>query len=148
MKYIRTKDGRIIDIEAFINKEKENPYYSDYEFEEIKNDDDTCVINWTAIGTKLNTIKEQVYKKCNFGATIDSPFINQADTIEELCDKWIFDNKFGDKNIIRDIVEFTLAEIKEKIKQSFIFNVRLAIWTDKGLIYVAKMNETGELELL
>ena len=39
MKYIRTKDGRIIDIEAFINKEKENPYYSDYEFEEIKNDE-------------------------------------------------------------------------------------------------------------
>jgi hypothetical protein len=23
-----------------------------------------------------------------------------------------------------------------------------AIWTDKGLIYVAKMNEKGELELL
>ena len=23
-----------------------------------------------------------------------------------------------------------------------------AIWTDKGLIYVAKMNEEGELELL
>ena len=27
-------------------------------------------------------------------------------------------------------------------------NVYGAIWTDKGLIYVAKMNDKGELELL
>ena len=147
MKYIRTKDGRIIDIEAFINKEKENPYYSDYEFEEIKNDDDTCVIKWTAIGTELNTIKEQVFKKCNFGATIDSPFIAQADTIEELCDEFVFvDEFFKREHRVAYSLENALARCK--YHDVDITTLRGAIWTDKGLIYVAKMNEKGELELL
>lgn len=30
MKYIRTKDGRIIDVGKFIKGEKENPNYSDF----------------------------------------------------------------------------------------------------------------------
>ena len=147
MRYIRTKDGRIIDIEAFINKEKENPYYSDYEFEEIKNDGDTCVISWTAVGTELNTIKEQVFKKCNFGATIDSPAISQADTIEELIDEYVVDCS----------EDYEYPEYYPKVCAGWLlgdyiqadgFIVYGAIWTERGLKYVAKMNEKGELELL
>ena len=77
----------------------------------------------------------------------------ESDKIEELCDR-IFafhkENKWG----IPDMEGYTLESLKEEIKQNeldnsiddFIF--KFAIWTDKGLIYVAKMNSKGDLELL
>ena len=77
--------------------------------------------------------------------------INQADTIEELCDEFVIEeyDLISEVlvartmcNSIEDIEKVTVQ--KHKIK----YRVYGAIWTDKGLIYVAKMNEKGELELL
>ena len=90
MKYIRTKDGRIIDIEKIIDEEKrENPYYKDFQFDEIQNVtnsgiEDYCYIRWTAVGTEQNSIEGQKGKRVSLQICIDSPFIKQADTIEEL----------------------------------------------------------------
>ena len=87
MKLIRTKDGRIIDVEKFIKQEKENLNYSDFSDFHLKNKDDHCVIEWSAIGTKNNSITDQIGRRCQFGASIDSPFVKQANTIEKLiCD--------------------------------------------------------------
>ena len=65
--------------------------------------------------------------------------IKQADTIEELCDELVFFNKidghkrwFFDKRWKEDCL------LQKKIRPTEIYG---AIWTDKGLIYVAKMNE-------
>ena len=68
-----------------------------------------------------------------------------ADTIEELCDEFVV---FGD--IDRPYLTRHKFINKEWNKQYFIGGKKLygAIWTDEGLIYVAKMNEKGELELL
>jgi hypothetical protein len=55
--------------------------------------------------------------------------IKQADTIEELCDVIVCN-----------------ADYKGKAEDLY-FNIYGAIWTEKGLIYVAKMNDKGELEL-
>lgn len=60
--------------------------------------------------------------------------IKQADTIEELCDEFVFGN--------------VIISLKEAKRDCEIGNVYGAIWTDKGLKYVAKMNEKGEFELL
>ena len=66
--------------------------------------------------------------------------IKQANTIEELCDEFVaIHKKFAKTQCIRK-VPFE--------KQDENFNIYGAIWTDKGLIYVAKMNDKGELELL
>ena len=63
-----------------------------------------------------------------------------ADTIEELCDAYVIIYK-DTKGIL-----FMPTEINTELaKTETIFG---AIWTDKGLIYVAKMNDKGELELL
>lgn len=75
-----------------------------------------------------------------------------SDTIEELCDRaFAFhkDSKWG----IPDLEDYSLSLLKEKIlketKNSINeFDFKLAIWTDKGLIYVAKLNDKGELELI
>ena len=67
----------------------------------------------------------------------DIEIINQANTIEELCDEFV----------VEDRDEFAIFHNLKLAKQTkgIIYG---AIWTDKGLIYVAKMNEKGVLELL
>lgn len=65
----------------------------------------------------------------------------QADTIEELCDEFVF-IKGNSKNVFPPITYNKQKDIK------FFDEIYGAIWTNIGLIYVAKMNEKGELELL
>lgn len=64
--------------------------------------------------------------------------IKQADTIEELCDCFSYD--------IETTRDFAVARSWK------LHNLEREIYgcvkTDKGLIYVAKMNDKGELELL
>lgn len=85
----------------------------------------------------------------------ENEILKEADTIEELCDKfmWIkhldnetyrkFYEKIDTKNkvLIGDDSKLHYQPREE-------LEIYGAIWTDKGLIYVAKMNEKGELELL
>lgn len=92
----------------------------------------------------------------------DFPYIpiKEADTIEELCDEFVYINKVGkfDKTyVIRYNIpnhRFTEPAIEEKIEfikvvyKDELDKIRGAIYTDKGLIYVAKMKDKGELELI
>ena len=87
--------------------------------------------------------------------------LKQADTIEELCDEvvdtnelktsntggWLYDEFDSDNKCLVYYAEDERRTIplNEFDDLSKIFG---AIWTDKGLIYVAKMNDKGELELL
>ena len=67
--------------------------------------------------------------------------IKQADSIEELCDVLVCIDKItGCHTLWKVIDKFDL--ILED------YDWYGAIWTDKGLIYVAKMNDKGNLELL
>lgn len=70
--------------------------------------------------------------------------INQADTIEELCD-WFVLRKDGKIYQMYAKEEYAVADLGQ---YSLAFEWVYAIETDKGLIYVAKMNDKGELELL
>lgn len=83
--------------------------------------------------------KDGIYELDGFGFRYPKDY-KKADTIEELCDCFI--GKVSDEEYIHLI---GLWEVKnyQAIKE-----VYGTIWTDKGLIYVAKMNEKGELELL
>ena len=70
-----------------------------------------------------------------------------ADTIEELIDDYVWDDMVV-------VVNFENKSIKER-HDTFTYSldpeektIYGAIWTSKGLIYVAKMNEEGKLELL
>ena len=72
---------------------------------------------------------------------VETPTLKIADTIEELCDEFVF-TKGNIKNVF-----LPMTFHKEK-DLTFYDEIYGAIWTDKGLIYVAKMNDKGELELL
>ena len=68
-----------------------------------------------------------------------------ADTIEELCDRFVYwDVRHGYQTYPK-LCDYREEDI-EFIKSGTI--IYGAIWTDKGLIYVAKMSDKGELELL
>ena len=83
----------------------------------------------------------------NVGKYIKDYAIKQADTIEELCDEFI-----GTRENKKPIVQSSYTKLKPSLyilkNDLDIKDIYGAIWTDKGLIYVAKMNEKGELELL
>ena len=82
-----------------------------------------------------------------------------ADTIEELCDEFILHYlECKDKYNI-PWATYEQRGIWQKEKQHIISEIVKhppyrkpilygAIWTEKGLIYAAKMNDAGELELL
>ena len=147
MRYIRTKDGHIIDVGAFIEKEKSNKYYKEHIFEELENRDNECHIRWTAIGTKENSSKSQRGKRCEFGAYFDSPFIKQSDTIEDLCDRFVLVDRDDEGPIEQELIgkryRAMLDEFKFRISiGSDLSKMDLygAIWMDRGLIYVAKFD--------
>jgi hypothetical protein len=80
----------------------------------------------------------------------------QADTIEELCDCVVIKRTNTKTNVtfyveypMKHYQDVKLAMIDSHLDYIKIDYVKFGIWNDdKGLIYVAKMNDKGELELL
>ena len=113
MKYIRTKDGKVIDLTRYDNKT-------------------------SPVGKAFGLITLIDKKRICDLEIFEKDIINQADTIEELCDEFVCE-----WNVYPALCLLLKRVPKDKQK-----NIYGAIWTDKGLIYVAKMNDKGELELL
>lgn len=64
----------------------------------------------------------------------------QANSIEELCEEFVMvNNSCFTKPLIIDFTELDMYEGE---------TIYGATWNDKGLIYVAKLNDKGELELI
>ena len=92
--------------------------------------------------------------------------INQSENLEELCDEFCYikngvvsqyltiDFKFKRDDefcaLRKKLTANGIVEISKGISKYELENgeLKFAIWTSKGLIYVAKMNEKGELELI
>ena len=77
--------------------------------------------------------------------------LKQADTIEELCDEFVIFGLFDVPYLLPkwQLEHYkTLEQFGGNVKSNKKYEIKCAIWTDKGLIYVAKLNEKGELELL
>ena len=78
--------------------------------------------------------------------------LKQADTIEELCDEFVIEFE-GCVPFTSDIFYIDEEHRKDELKPLAEYykgckNIFGAIWTDKGLIYVAKLNDKGDLELI
>ena len=84
--------------------------------------------------TILDKLHAKYYLKQNI--------IAQANTIEELCDEFVYCYRNDMPILVNE------EQIKQIILVGRIQDVRGAIWTGKGLIYIAKMNEKGELMLI
>lgn len=78
-----------------------------------------------------------------------------GDSIEEVCDKFVLVDEEDEAPIERELIgkryRAMLDELKFRISTGSDprkLNLYGAIWTDKGLIYVAELNGKGELELM
>lgn len=92
--------------------------------------------------------------------------IKQSENLAELCDEFVYikdgiasqyltiDFKFKRDDefcaLRNKLTANGIAEISKGISKYELENgeLKFAIWTDKGLIYVAKMNSKGDLELI
>lgn len=129
MKYVRTKDGRIVEVEEHM------------------------MIKETTIDGVQKCFR-LVYKDRQFTCVLrgdEDYIIAQADTIVELCDRFVLSGidiiyidfedmkyRFKDYDMWYDITETELRQ-----------GICGAIWTDKGLIYKAKMKgvlPNGEID--
>lgn len=118
MKYIRTIDGRIAEI-------KEDMF------------------------VKQSDVLRLCYKDRPFVSVLQGDgdeVIKQDNTIEELCDEFVVDSKINNVHYTMDW--FDLCEELADDRLYPTDEIYGAIWTSKGLIYVAKMNKKGDLELI
>lgn len=74
--------------------------------------------------------------------------VKQSENIEDLCDKWVFDNNTGEKNVVKDIDFASLETMKRRLEKGLIRNIRVATWTNTGLRFAAYMSDAGEWRLL
>ena len=84
----------------------------------------------------------------NWVWVLEKNIIKQADTIEELCDEAVV---IYQKNYDKPFAVVCYGNRKPIPTAKTLYPFAIiygAIWTDKGLQFVAKMNEKGELELL
>lgn len=122
MKYIRTKDGRI----SYLDTE---PY-----------EDEVYYVVITNKGRMKCYRPDEVIK--------------QANSIEELCDEFVIFNpnlnpKYQKQHFTVKVAwEKFLNADSAKYQKEFDIDLYGAVWTDKGLIYVAKMNNDGVLCLI
>lgn len=81
-----------------------------------------------------------------------SKALKTADTIEELCDefRYEFDNFLKHERCWLDVATGIYHDFDNDtaLNEIEISTIKGGIWTDTGLIYVAKMNDKGELELI
>lgn len=149
MKYILMKDGRIIDLTS--------KQISSYEFVDDKRaiDEYGTDSGFIMVYYYDEDIGEHIEYDGKGGHSMDNWYlkdiIKQADTIEELCDEFVYKYKnpyYKEAQETYELVKMSLENMKATMEMTSGATFYGAIWTDKGLIYVAKMNEKGELELL
>lgn len=151
MKYIRTKDGKIFEI-------------VDYEQLDENTKKNVRHLRYVGLEDYLNEkIFVKIYKNMpnpisQYQSIKMFDILKQANTIEELCDEFVFEDSDGP--YLCNFCEQTDVDVGSKFDELVYWfnhskeeqykkrNCYGAIWTDKGLIYVAKMNDKGELELL
>lgn len=118
MKYIRTKDA-VMEYKKAIENIK-------YWFKNVAFEDDEYNID-----TETDRLNKSIIK--------------QADTIQELCDEFVYDGEKGTHLRFAHLEDIKLSGWLECAN----WEIKGAIWTDKGLIYVAKMKgvlPNGEID--
>lgn len=142
MTYVRTKDGRV-----FIPDKK----------------------TFKAVG--VNSVPKLIAYWYNGEPFTVDEIVKESKDLKGICDRFVYRQQlYEDVELMKgqDVptINHTMVKTNDKIILSYIKDqidmcddkhifskkewgkVYGAIWTDKGLIYVAKMNTKGELELL
>ena len=104
---------------------------------EVKREEILCGVKFYDVedDEHLNRIREE-------------QIIDQSENLDELCDEFVlYDNQLKTYGVFdKKVITFKWIQNHSTIYKGM--TIYGAIWTSKGLIYVAKMNENGELVLI
>lgn len=104
-------------------------------YETVNKSDFGYVVSWPTPAYRMNIYSNEIEK--------------EADKIEELCNALVVAGEYDGKEFHKyfPTESWGFDDLKKRYRE---YGVRIygAIWTYKGLIYIAKMNEKGEFELL
>ena len=132
MKYIRTIIGRIIYLNRTVHGRK------------LVHLDENQLDGGNWAGWYWSATNEYDYEiECR-----DVDIIKTADTIKELCDGWVLESEAYTSGFFVIYNTKDNNQIMKNVKPFEYEKLFAFIKTDKGLIYVAKINDKGELELL
>ena len=153
MRYIRTKDGKLFDIEKIKRDIKSNGklgYYTNYKWQKlaVNKELNEIQLNWTCTHTDTGETKlHGVYLNC------DSVEYKESNMVEKLCDAFvceqyiIFINCDKTKKMEYEFAGELCAW--KPITQNMINNgIYGAVWTEWGLKYVAKLDKKGKWKIL
>ena len=108
--------------------------------------------------TTRKELSDEIVAMQNEGFDAEIAIVKEANSIEELCDSYVLCDVAEGQPIVGDLAndkhrfELVTASLHDLYLSKRItkkdYWLKLAIWTDKGLIYVAELNEKGNLELL
>lgn len=167
MRYIRTKDGKLFDLkkikDEIKNDEVYNVFYYDYRFKKPRPFDsfDCCgsrglILEYTYKG-KCNVafIKENKTYNDSVFLECDPEGYRESDDITELCDRFVLMDKEDEGPLEDELIGKRYNEVLNEFK----FRIRLgcdprkmnlygAVWTDKGLSYVAELEQNGKWKVL
>ena len=100
-----------------------------------------------------NGVEKFWYAKEENGTTLAieitaNEILNQSENLVELCDEIVLIN--NNVFTVPQIITYTNFQNTKAYREDYgkFETIYGAIWTSKGLIYVAKMNEKGELVLI
>ena len=74
--------------------------------------------------------------------------VGRGKSIDGLCDFWCYTYTCNGERQLEDCGYRSRKTIRQWLKEGRIKDAYLMIWTPKGLMYAAKMNEEWRLELL
>ena len=92
---------------------------------------------------ECETFDKKGYYIGDYGVIFKEQVIKQADTIEELCNRFVVMDK-ETKEVMNIVTFFAYAKLWSSCK----YDIYGAIWCEWGLKYVAKMNDKGNLVLI
>ena len=110
------------------------------------------------IRTKNNVYEVEDERECIYITTTGHlPYkkdvIKEADTIEELCDEFVY-VEYNKPRVLNRTITREIKEKGIKVAETIYCHpnwngiIYGAIWTESGLKYVAKLVDGGELELI
>lgn len=141
MKYIRTEHGHIFEV---------------VDYEQLDENTKKNVRQHRCVGLE-DYLNEKIFVKIH--QSMPDPIsqyqpikmfdiLKQANTIDALCDYCVYYNAYKDLVFRKLPLSTSFASLYRDLQKGYINDVKLGILTDKGLIFVARMNDKGELELL
>lgn len=156
MRYIKTGDGKVFDIEKIKREISGNAYYRDYEFSELEPYEEGIRLRYSAVGTEATSSYGQNGIRCEFSVDLNtmSGEFEGSDHLEDLADEWVaFDR---DQNGGKPVSAPNEKGVDQALKAAIMLGMAAgldcwlkgAIWTGKGLIYAMEMNHQGGWDII